>query len=221
MQEGFDALFNVIGDARYGQVSDRGQATDWVSDDVSRIRESFPGDFHLVSIDGVSEAAPEVPGAVFKPLKDAREEWDAFLTGGAKFEGGDSDYFYHLNTLRFRDGVFLRIPDGADFSARMFHVLLYASERFKPFQFHPRVVIDAGKGSKVNVALHSGTRLGPYFMNAVVAVHPGREIHVILDNLNTHKPKRDGWRERTRLHVVSDVGVVLKNALTFDPVTVA
>lgn len=34
------------------------------------------------------------------------------------------------------------------------------------------------------------------FMNAVVAVHPGREIHVILDNLNTHKPKRDGWRER-------------------------
>jgi hypothetical protein len=28
---------------------------------------------------------------------------------------------------------------------------------------------------------------------------------------------RDGWRERTRLHVVSDVGVVLKNALTFDP----
>lgn len=34
------------------------------------------------------------------------------------------------------------------------------------------------------------------FMNAVVAAHPGREIHVILDNLNTHKPKRDGWRER-------------------------
>jgi hypothetical protein len=29
------------------------------------------------------------------------------------------------------------------------------------------------------------------FMNRIVAQHPGREIHVILDNLNTHKPKRD------------------------------
>ena len=31
------------------------------------------------------------------------------------------------------------------------------------------------------------------FMNAVVAEHPDREIHVILDNLSTHKPKRDLW----------------------------
>jgi transposase len=34
------------------------------------------------------------------------------------------------------------------------------------------------------------------FMNRVVADHAGREIHVILDNLKTHKPKRDGWRAR-------------------------
>lgn len=34
------------------------------------------------------------------------------------------------------------------------------------------------------------------FMNRIVAAHPEREIHVILDNLNTHKPKRDGWRRR-------------------------
>ena len=31
------------------------------------------------------------------------------------------------------------------------------------------------------------------FMNRIVAEHPGREIHVILDNLNTHKPKNDRW----------------------------
>lgn len=31
------------------------------------------------------------------------------------------------------------------------------------------------------------------FMNDVVAEHRGREIHVILDNLNTHKPKQDRW----------------------------
>ena len=34
------------------------------------------------------------------------------------------------------------------------------------------------------------------FMNRIVATHPGREIHVILDNLNTHKPKDDRWLKR-------------------------
>ena len=34
------------------------------------------------------------------------------------------------------------------------------------------------------------------FMNRIVAEHPGREIHVILDNLNTHKPKNDRWLKR-------------------------
>src|SRR5262249_4018047 len=31
------------------------------------------------------------------------------------------------------------------------------------------------------------------FMNHIVAAHPKRQIHVILDNLNTHKPKTDRW----------------------------
>ncbi len=31
------------------------------------------------------------------------------------------------------------------------------------------------------------------FMNQVVAQYPDRELHVILDNLNTHKPKHDRW----------------------------
>jgi len=34
------------------------------------------------------------------------------------------------------------------------------------------------------------------FMNDVVAAHPGRELHVIVDNLNTHKPKRGRWLAR-------------------------
>ena len=36
------------------------------------------------------------------------------------------------------------------------------------------------------------------FMNQVIAQHSGREIHVILDNLNTHKPKHDRWLQRHR-----------------------
>jgi transposase len=34
------------------------------------------------------------------------------------------------------------------------------------------------------------------FMNQILAAHPHREIHVVLDNLNTHKPKRDQWLAR-------------------------
>ncbi len=39
------------------------------------------------------------------------------------------------------------------------------------------------------------------FMNEVVSDYPDREIHVILDNLNTHKPKDDRWlRAHPRVH---------------------
>jgi transposase len=34
------------------------------------------------------------------------------------------------------------------------------------------------------------------FMNEVVALYPGRELHVVLDNLSTHKPKHDRWLAR-------------------------
>ena len=40
-------------------------------------------------------------------------------------------------------------------------------------------------------------------MNRIVAAYPGKEIHVILDNLSTHKPKRERWLARhpnVRLH---------------------
>jgi len=36
------------------------------------------------------------------------------------------------------------------------------------------------------------------FMNQAVAAWPDQEIHVVLDNLNTHKPKNDRWLARHR-----------------------
>ena len=36
------------------------------------------------------------------------------------------------------------------------------------------------------------------FMNRTVALYPDKELHVILDNLNTHKPKHDQWLARHR-----------------------
>jgi transposase len=34
------------------------------------------------------------------------------------------------------------------------------------------------------------------FMNVVVAAYPDTVLHVVLDNLNTHKPKKDHWLKR-------------------------
>ena len=34
------------------------------------------------------------------------------------------------------------------------------------------------------------------FMNGTVAAYPGQELHVIVDNLSTHKPQHDRWRDR-------------------------
>jgi transposase len=40
------------------------------------------------------------------------------------------------------------------------------------------------------------------FVNEVVALYPGRELHVVVDNLNTHKPKHDRWLAQHRtLHL--------------------
>jgi hypothetical protein len=30
-------------------------------------------------------------------------------------------------------------------------------------------------------------------MNELVSDYPGKELHVVLDNLNIHKPKEDRW----------------------------
>ena len=43
------------------------------------------------------------------------------------------------------------------------------------------------------------------FMNEIVAAHGDREIHVVLDNLSTHKPKEDRWLKRhpnVRFHFI-------------------
>ncbi len=34
------------------------------------------------------------------------------------------------------------------------------------------------------------------FMNRIVAQYPEQELHVVLDNLNTHKPRHDRWLSR-------------------------
>jgi len=34
------------------------------------------------------------------------------------------------------------------------------------------------------------------FINELIAGHADRKIHLVLDNLNTHKPKNDRWLKK-------------------------
>lgn len=36
----------------------------------------------------------------------------------------------------------------------------------------------------------------PDFMNGIVAAHPDREMHVVLDNLSAREPKGEMWLKR-------------------------
>jgi hypothetical protein len=61
--------------------------------------------------------------------------------------------------------------------------------------------IDTGGGDRT---VHSGhyrrrrRREFLDFMNQLVSIYPGKELHLVLDNLNTHQPKQNRWLKTAR-----------------------
>jgi transposase len=95
----------------------------------------------------------------------------------------------HMQALERAQG-WLRLPDGkalTGFSheykrhgtSTLFAALEVATGQIKAGHFHRRRRRDFLA-----------------FMNEVVAAYAQRELHVIVDNLNTHKPKQDRWLRR-------------------------
>jgi transposase len=101
----------------------------------------------------------------------------------------------HIQALERAQG-WLRLPDGkalTGFSheykrhgtSTLFAALEVASGQVKAGHFHRRRRRDFLA-----------------FMNEVVAAYPQRELHVMVDNLNTHKPKQDRWlRQHPDVHL--------------------
>jgi transposase len=95
----------------------------------------------------------------------------------------------HIQTLERAQG-WLRLPDSkarTGFSheyerhgtSTLFAALEAASGQVKAGQFHRRRRRDFLA-----------------FMNEVVAAYPKRELHVIVDDLSTHKPKQNRWLQQ-------------------------
>ena len=96
----------------------------------------------------------------------------------------------HIQALERAQG-YLRLPDGRALSG-------YAHEYKRHGTSTLFAALDIATG-QVKAGHYQRRRRKEFldFMNEVISDYPPeQEIHVILDNLNTHKPKRDRWLAR-------------------------
>jgi len=101
----------------------------------------------------------------------------------------------HIQALERAQG-FLRLPDG-----KAVNGFSHCYKRHGTTTLFAALDIVTGQ---VRTAHHPRRRRREFldFMNELVAEFPEQELHIILDNLNTHKPKRDRWlRVHPRVHV--------------------
>jgi len=84
----------------------------------------------------------------------------------------------------------LRLPDGRSLTG-------FAHEYKRHGTTTLFAALEVATG-QIQTAHHKRRRRREFldFMNEVLAAHPDTEIHVVLDNLNTHKPKHDRWLAR-------------------------
>lgn len=92
----------------------------------------------------------------------------------------------HIQALERAQG-FLRLPDG-----KAVNGFSHCYKRHGTTTLFAALDVLTGE---VRAGHYSRRRRREFldFMNGVVAAHPGKQIHIVLDNLNTHKPKRDRW----------------------------
>jgi transposase len=95
----------------------------------------------------------------------------------------------HIQALERAQG-WLRLPDGRSLTG-------FAHEYKRHGTTTLFAALEVATG-RVQTAHHERRRRREFldFMNEVVAAHPDVEMHVILDNLNTHKPRHDRWLAR-------------------------
>jgi transposase len=101
----------------------------------------------------------------------------------------------HIQALQRAQG-YLRLPDG-----KALNGFSHCYKRHGTTTLFAALDVATGQ---VQTGHYSRRRRREFldFMNEVVAENPEREVHVILDNLNTHRPKRDRWlQQHPKVHL--------------------
>ncbi|MGH7149677.1 MAG: Fe-S cluster assembly protein SufD, partial [Planctomycetota bacterium] len=96
---------------------------------------------------------------------------------------GEEGAFVALNTAFFRDGAFVRIPEGAAIEAPI-HLLFVTAAAAEPPTAHPRNLILAGRGSRARILEHYvDFGPGPSFTNAVTDCLAGEGASIEREKL--------------------------------------
>ena len=127
----------------------------------------------------LSTPAPQANGARVMNLADALvahpDLLEEHLSQHASFE---ADGFTDLNTAFLRDGAFIHVPDGQQLPAPV-HLIFLTTEGAQPTASHPRVLLVAGRHSRVTlIESYGGLSRAPYLTNAVAEMVAGEGAHI-------------------------------------------
>ena len=160
------------------------------------IRQLAPWDdswVSLVFINGRYSAALSTGpvknnGALVMNLADAvASDPDVVENNLAKYATLDDDAFASLNTAFVHDGAFVHVPDG-DSSPPPLHLLFVSTDGSQPTVSHPRVLVVAGRHSKLTmVESYVSLSSSDHFTNAVaeIVLGDGAEVEhyrLLMDN---------------------------------------
>ncbi len=118
------------------------------------------------------------PGAVVTDLGGVRGVVDSKLAERylASAAGAESNAFAALNTLHFRDGAFLFVPEGTVLEKRIHFLFVTTEVSGEPMVYYPRVLMALARGAKASVVIsHAGHSQKTYFVDAVVEANLAEE----------------------------------------------
>jgi Fe-S cluster assembly protein SufD len=163
-------------------------------EDLSRLTFDDAGCRRLVFVDGhfapdLSNLGELPEGILLGSLTEVLERHPALLEPFlGKFAAVEAQAFVALNTAFVRDGAFVFLQDNIVADAPI-HVVFASSANNGAVVAHPRVLVVAGRGSKLSlIESYVGEGEGVYFNNVVSEIVCGKDAEVTHCKLQREGP---------------------------------
>lgn len=143
-----------------------------------------------------------VAGGLAAALEVMPDEVQAHLARHARYE---TQPFTALNTALMEDGVFLGVPDGVTVEAPV-HIISLSLPDGRPTVAHPRVLIVAGRSSRLAVVESYAGEAGRVFTNAVTEIVAGPGA--VVDHYRLQREDREAYHVAAlEIHAAADAVV--------------
>ncbi len=141
-------------------------------------------DLQLVFVNGRFDAAASTTaglpeGVVVVSLGEALGSHEALVREHlGRYVDAEQQAFAALNTAYLGEGVFVHVPEGVQLSAPI-HLLFVAAPGADPVMMHPRVLVVADKGSRLQLIEQYVGTAGASLTNTVAEFAVGEEAEVV------------------------------------------